>query len=413
MSKLTDIKSSIKNMFKKKEQHEEQKAENPSMIEGEQPKIFGVRRGVVVAISSGILVTFFLATWWSLEPTTTKTAQPKQEAALTSKPQDVADRTGLPNGYDNMADYERKKNNANAAGQRNVAAVNRVNQQSNQNQPQNQTQVFRNTEAPQISSRQYTPMYPTPYGVGMGASVPQPTSPQAEDEKEKYNAAIAFAIGQGKNDDATAATETSAAATSTSANTAYTVTGDTALQAGTIIPAILMTGINSDIGGQVVAQIQADVYDSLSGSNLLIPVGSRLIGEYSGGAANGQSRVGLKWNMLLLPNGGSWSLGDSMVAVDGAGYAGVAGKVNNHTSKMLSAGAFTSALAALGNVAAGNTSSTNNNYNAGELATQGAMSNLLNTASSLFQKNMNIQPTITIEPGYEFNIFITKAISLG
>ena len=98
-----------------------------------------------------------------------------------------------------------------------------------------------------------------------------------------------------------------------------------------------------------------------------------------------------------------------MIAIDGAGYAGLVGNVNNHTSKMLSAGAFTSALAALGGVAAGNTSSANN-YTAGELAAQGAMSNLLNTASSLFQKNMNVQPTITIQPGYQFNIFVTNSI---
>jgi type IV secretion system protein VirB10 len=127
------------------------------------------------------------------------------------------------------------------------------------------------------------------------------------------------------------------------------------LQAGTIIPAVLLTGINTDVGGQVLAQIEADVYDSLTGSTLLIPAGSRLVGTVGKGAQTGQNRVSVNWQTLMLPTGGSYALGGSMVAADLSGYGGIPGRLHNHTGGLLRSGFFTSVVAALGSMAAGNT----------------------------------------------------------
>ena len=168
------------------------------------------------------------------------------------------------------------------------------------------------------------------------------------------------------------------------ASVSYAVPGKYTLQAGTVIPVVLCTGINSDIGGQVVAQIQQDMYDTATGRNLLIPAGSKILGTYGKGSPNNSGRVEITFTSIVLPDGGTYAVGNSLIAMDGAGYAGVSGKVNRHTGSTLSAGMFSSALAALGSVAAGNTSNNSNTYSAGQLAMQGAMANMMNTASQLF-----------------------------
>ena len=91
------------------------------------------------------------------------------------------------------------------------------------------------------------------------------------------------------------------------------------VQAGTVIPAVLLTGVNTDVGGQVIAQVSGDVYDSLTGQNLLIPAGSRLVGKVEAGVKDTQKRVNIAWDYLLLPNGGSYALGSSMIAADYGG----------------------------------------------------------------------------------------------
>lgn len=410
MSKFDDIKNTIKKMLNKSRGENEKIDDDPSMIEGEESQIFGVRRGIVIAIACGLVVIFFLAIWWSFDNTTENKKQVYNDTSI-NKQADQVNRNEFPDDYANLAKHDKKNNPLNS--QLNTNGQQQINQQVRTPiNNQNMAMQRENMDLPQITPRNYSQMYqpyPTYQGYGMPIQQQQLNQQNQEKEKEeKYNSAIAFALGNG-NANANNQNESSGSDQQEQAMMSYVPISATTIQAGTIIPAILMTGINSDVGGQVIAQVQENIYDSMNGYNLLIPAGSRVIGNYSGGAQNGQNRIEIKWNTLLFPGGGSYAISDSMIAIDGAGYAGLVGNVNNHTSKMLSAGAFTSALAALGGVAAGNTSSSNN-YTTGELAAQGAMSNLLNTASSLFQKNMNIQPTITIQPGYQFNIFVTNSI---
>lgn len=183
------------------------------------------------------------------------------------------------------------------------------------------------------------------------------------------------------------------------------------IQPGTFIPAILITGINSDLPGQIIAQVRENVYDSVSGRYLLIPQGSKLIGVYDAKILYGQERIFVAWERLLLPNGQSMDL-NNMAGVDNSGYAGLTDQVNAHYGKLLSAAALTS----LFGVSAQCLQSPmhvalpeNNNTLTASLA-QNAGASLIHTASELTNKNLNIQPTLEIRPGYTFNVSVTKEL---
>lgn len=183
------------------------------------------------------------------------------------------------------------------------------------------------------------------------------------------------------------------------------------LQVGTLIPATLITGINSDLSGEVVSEVRQNVYDSVTGEYLLIPQGSRLTGDYGGGnVGNGQDRIAVNWKRLYLPNGACVLL-DNMASVDGGGYPGMQDQVDNHTGRMIGATLASSVLAAGAQIAAGNTNSSDN-MSYGQLATQGAATNLMNAGAKLVERDMNIKPTITIRPGFCFNVFINRDIVL-
>lgn len=277
--------------------------------------------------------------------------------------------------------------------------------------------------APVIASPAAAPAMPS-------AQTQESKAQRAADEMEKrFASAIDFALGRSPAASQPAAgadhapagnavVPTSAQApapTSNSLQTAslsYATGNPYTLQAGTTIPAMLFSGINTDAPGQVTAQVTADVYDTLSQRNVLIPVGSRLLGEYEGGGAE-SGRIAVTFRTLILPNGDAYDIGSSMVAVDGAGYNGITGKVHRHTMRQISAGMFSSAIAALGSLASGDSSS-QNSYTGGQIAMQGAMANLINSTSQLFSKAAGgIKPTVTIEPGYQFTIYVKQPITFA
>ena len=112
-----------------------------------------------------------------------------------------------------------------------------------------------------------------------------------------------------------------------------------------------------------------------------------------------------------MPDGGSWSISENIVAIDGAGYTGISGTIHHHTGEKISAGAIGASIAALGSLAAGNVSSSNDTYTAGQIATQGAVANLINTTSGLLKDASEIENTVTVEPGYEFSVYVTNNIT--
>ncbi|MGK9453112.1 TrbI/VirB10 family protein [Acidithiobacillus caldus] len=180
---------------------------------------------------------------------------------------------------------------------------------------------------------------------------------------------------------------------------------------GTVIPGILTTGIKSDIPGQVTAVVPHPVYNSLNGAYVLIPAGSRLIGQYAASSAMGQTRVNVVWTRIEFPNGTYIQL-SKMPGTAPDGYAGFHDLVNNHTWTIFKNALLLSLIDVGMAVASPTSTSTNTTGVTGNQALQDGEQALAQTfgqaEAQLFQKYVNIAPTLTIRPGYAFNVVVTK-----
>lgn len=178
------------------------------------------------------------------------------------------------------------------------------------------------------------------------------------------------------------------------------------LKAGTIIPGILITGINSDLPGQIVGQVRANVYDTVSGNYVLIPQGAKVVGLYDSQIAYGQERVLIVWKRIIMPNGKSINL-EGMPGVDLSGYTGFGDQVNNHYGKIFGSVLLLSVIGAGAQLSQPEESDTDQ-LSVNEILAASLGTNLANTADALTRKNINIQPTLEIRPGFLFNISVTK-----
>ncbi len=181
------------------------------------------------------------------------------------------------------------------------------------------------------------------------------------------------------------------------------------VMAGTIIPAALVTGINSDLPGQVIANVSEAVYDTATGRHLLIPQGSRLIGRYDSQVAFGQRRVLLVWTRLILPDTSSVAL-DRLPAIDPAGYAGLEDGVDWHWDRIL-AGAALSTLLGIGAELAAPENRTDGSriVIAGRESAQETVNQV---GQEITKRNMSIQPTLTIRPGFPMRVMVSKDLVL-
>lgn len=384
---------------------------------GEHGKIFGINRKIV----TGVIMTAFLivsmATYSAInnhrEQEDARKAQPTMAAEEASDQNNRKDG----NGYDALFRQNQKaalaKNGQNGQNPQNPNGVNGANS-ANGNvtvaRPQGNVTVATPTSAtptvarpvPAIASVPATPTYSTPYTLpSAAASTPaasasssagssesgssnSSSSSQEKSIEERYKSAISFGLSGGGGDTESGSSETGSGIM----NSSYTAPSERLLQAGTIVPAILYSGINTANAGQVTAQVAADVYDNATGTNLLIPAGSQLIGTYSTGDAN-TGRVNVTFSTLVLPNGGSYAIGNNIVAVDGQGYTGISGDVHHHRGANFANSLWNSALTALSTLGVDNVT----------LDTS-AFTNITNQS----------QPTITVDPGYEFNLYVTAPI---
>ena len=178
------------------------------------------------------------------------------------------------------------------------------------------------------------------------------------------------------------------------------------LQAGSVIPAALITGIRSYLPGQITAQVTQNVYDSPTGRILLIPQGARLIGEYDSEIADGQDRVLLAWDRLILPGGRSIAL-DRLPGADAAGMAGLADRTDHHWGHMFKA-ALVSTLLGIGAELGAN------DEDRLVRAVRGWAQDSLNaTGQQLVKRQIVIAPTITIRPGFVLRIIVTRDLILA
>ncbi|RUW53338.1 TrbI/VirB10 family protein [Mesorhizobium sp. M1A.F.Ca.ET.072.01.1.1] len=174
------------------------------------------------------------------------------------------------------------------------------------------------------------------------------------------------------------------------------------LMAGSVIAASLITGINSDLPGLVVAQVTENVHDTVTGSTLLIPQGSRLIGTYDSVVAFGQKRALLVWQRIILPDGSSIEI-DNLPASDTAGYAGLEDKVDFHTWQLIKGVALATLLGVGTELSFGE-----NESDLVKAIRQSTQQNVSQAGQRITEKNLNIQPTITVRPGWPLRVIVQK-----
>jgi type IV secretion system protein TrbI len=179
------------------------------------------------------------------------------------------------------------------------------------------------------------------------------------------------------------------------------------LQAGSVIPAALITGMRSDLPGQVTAQVTQNIYDSPTGRYLVIPQGAKLIGTYDSQVAFGQDRLMLVWTRLMMPNGRSIVL-ERQPAADPQGFIGLEDEADQHWDRLVMGAVLSTAIgigAELGSNA--------NDSSIASALRQGSSNSLSQTGQQITGRNLNIQPTLTIRPGFPVRVIINRDLVLA
>lgn len=387
---------------------------NTTLTDGAKDKTAGINKKMVNIVLVGIVITFVVAFLYARSDRE-EDIQNTQQNQQTQHPADVNENTKK-GGVDYrdvqaqmMQQANQEKNGGNGINRNPDASRNAA------NAPQTSRSAV-NAQVPAIrGGQQY--QYNTPYTLpsalsqiesnarvnaqnqGQQAAAAPKAESKGKSEKdelmERFKSAISFAISGGDASGGGSTESVPAASISSS----YYAPSDAVIQAGTIFPAILHTGINTDHEGQVIAVTQSDVYDTATGGTLLIPMGSKMIGSYAAGASDSSDRVAVTFSAIVFPNGGSYSIGNSMIAVDEQGYNGICGSLNRHTGvaigKTMLNGILSAGITALSTIGT----------NKATIDTSGIQ--------QLMQNSSNFKPTITVQPGYTFNIFVTQPVSFA
>ncbi|UPT64910.1 MAG: TrbI/VirB10 family protein [Hyphomonadaceae bacterium JAD_PAG50586_4] len=181
----------------------------------------------------------------------------------------------------------------------------------------------------------------------------------------------------------------------------------TTLQAGHVIPAALISGLNSDLPGQVSAQVTAPVFDSITGEHLLIPQGSRLIGRYDNAVRYGDRRLFLVWTRLILPNGWSINL-EEMAASDPSGAAGLTDRTDHHFGRLGVAIGLSAIISVIANESEDEDEEGSLSQSVGDAAAQQAAQ----SGGRIVDRELNVRPSLTIRPGASVRVLVTRDLVL-
>jgi type IV secretion system protein VirB10 len=173
----------------------------------------------------------------------------------------------------------------------------------------------------------------------------------------------------------------------------------------------MISGINSDLPGEIIAHVSQNVYDSATGEYLLIPQGTKLVGAYDSHVAIGQERVQVAWTRLNYPDSSTLDLGN-MPGADQAGYGGFHDQVNNHFWKIFGDTLMLSLLSAGAQLSQPQTTSATGVPTAGQTVAASMGQQFAATGAEITKRNMQIQPTLEIRPGYQFNVMVAKDVIL-
>lgn len=230
----------------------------------------------------------------------------------------------------------------------------------------------------------------TPLGAGGGAGGAAAPTPSVEDDQANKRDFLAERRG----------------GSPVSAARLSEVPSPYILQAGSVIAAALITGIRSDLPGQITAQVTSNVYDSPTGRLLLIPQGARLIGDYDSSIVSGQRRVLLAWNRLILPDGRSIAL-DRQPGGDPQGFSGLQDKVDEHWGGIARA-AILSTIIGVGAQVGGS-----GDDELVRAIRQGTSDTVSQAGQQIVGRQLNVQPTLTIRPGYPVRLIVTRDLVLA
>jgi type IV secretory pathway VirB10-like protein len=360
----------------------------------ERPPVTRLSRKVLASGTALALLLVSAAVLWALQ--NNRTRGPSSEELYSSDHHNVADGlAGLPRDYTGIArDVPRLgpplpgdlgRPIVAAQAQSGSLAVDAEHQRMNQE-----------SEAARISK-----VFASLNVRRSAAATPADTTPNAVPSSDE-------AYAQNGQDRKLAFVNASIDRRTTSPNRVTKPTSPYVVQAGSVISAALITGLRSDLPGQITAQVTENTFDSPSGRFLLIPQGARLVGVYDSQVAFGQSRVLLVWTRLIMPNGRSIILA-RQPAADTGGYAGLQDEVNHHWDALFKAGLLSTLLgvgAELGSVAG------NGDGSVLQALRRGAGDSLNQTGQQVVRRNLNMQPTLTIRPGFPVRVIVNHDLVL-
>jgi type IV secretory pathway VirB10-like protein len=378
-------------------------------LRAERPRVTRLSRKVLAGGAAIGLMAIFGAIFWALQNNRSRSTAPSE--LYTTDHHNVADGlTGLPRDYAGMprqapplgpalpGDLGRPILNAQNAPSAGMATIDSEQQRMGQEtEAARLSRLFAST-----SIRELAPSVAQAASVGTSSTVPNQTSQSALPSADDV-------FAQNGQDRKLAFVNASVDRRTTSPDRVSAPASSYVVQAGNIIPASLITGIRSDLPGQITAQVTENVYDSPTGRFLLIPQGTRLIGIYDSQVAFGQSRVLLVWTRLIMPNGRSVVL-ERQPGADTAGYAGLEDEVDNHWGTLFKA-ALLSTLLGVGSEL-GSTSGTGSNSDVITALRRGSSDSLNQTGQKVVQRNLNIQPTLTIRPGFPVRVIVNHDLVL-
>jgi type IV secretory pathway VirB10-like protein len=375
----------------------------------ERPRVTRLSRKVLAGAAAVGSAAIFGATFWALQNNRSHTTEPSE--LYTTDHHNVADGLeGLPRDYAGVprqapplgpplpGDLGRPIVNAQNAPSAGVAATDPEQQRLDQEvEAARLSRLFASTGIREVASS-----IAQAAAVSASTIVPnqtsQPAQPGANDT-----------FTQNGQDRKLAFVNASIDTRTTSPDRVAVPASSYVVQAGNIIPAALITGIRSDLPGQITAQVTESVFDSPTGRFLLVPQGARLIGVYDSQVAFGQSRVLLIWTRLIMPNGHSIVL-ERQPGADTAGYAGLEDEVDNHWGALFKA-ALLSTLLGVGSEL-GSTTGTGSNSDVISALRRGSSDSLNQTGQKVVQQNLNIQPTLTVRPGFPVRVIVNRDLVL-
>jgi len=367
----------------------------------DRPRVTRISRKVLIGLGTVASVSVLGLTYWALQSHGVK---PENQNLYNTQNQNVADGVAsLPSNYGDLpkpapqlgppllGDLGPPILHA-EQGSNTPAGTNAANQQLIQEQDSARTSSLFVQTASASTALQQGPAGSVVPGQSNSGGSNQPLGPSSDQKMQDQK----LAYLNGPSD-----------APTVSSNRLTPAASPYIIQAGTVIAAALITGIESDLPGQITAQVTENVYDSPTGQYLLIPQGARLIGEYNSEVTYAQTRVQLIWTRVIMPDGQSIIL-DNQPGADTEGYSGLQDGVNNHWGALFEA-ALLSTFLSVGTEAG----TSNQENNLIQAIRSGASDSFNQAGQQVVERELNIQPTLTIRPGFPVRVIVNRDLVLA